>query len=91
MLKLRNFFIVSHCKVTCAIIPKAEVCSSFIATTVWEQHPRSNHKGATGRVQTGTNCIQFYDIANLDKTSLPQLHGSLPTHISRISLRANFG
>ena len=26
------------------------------------------HKGSTGRIQTGTNCIQLYAIANLDKT-----------------------
>ena len=46
----------------------AEVSSSFITTTVWQQHPRSHHKGATGRV--ATNGIQFYVIANLDKTAL---------------------
>ena len=34
---------------------KVEVSSSFqvITTSVWEQHPRSLHKGATGRVWTG--------------------------------------
>ena len=32
---------------------KAEVRRSFITTTVREQHPRSHHKGATGRVRTG--------------------------------------
>ena len=35
------------------IILKAEVCSSFIITTVRDQSPRSHHKGATSRVQTG--------------------------------------
>ena len=32
---------------------KAEVRRSFITTTVWGLHPRSHHKGATGRVRTG--------------------------------------
>ena len=32
---------------------KAEVHSSFITMTVWEQHPRSHNKGATSRVLTG--------------------------------------
>ena len=35
--------------------------------------PRSHHKGATGRVRTGDQrrpVLQFYAIANLDKTSL---------------------
>ena len=52
---------------------KAEVRSSFITTTVLEQRALSHHKGATCRVRTGdrrTNEIQFYAIANLDKTSL---------------------
>ena len=35
------------------VLLKAEVCSSFFTTTVWEQHPRSHHKGTTGRVRTG--------------------------------------
>ena len=38
---------------------KAEVCSSFITTTVREQRPRSHHKGATGRVRT---CNQQYQV-----------------------------
>ena len=33
--------------------PAGEVRRSFITTTVREQHPRSHHKGATGRVRTG--------------------------------------
>ena len=41
---------------------KAEVRSSFITTTVREQLPKSHHKA--------TDCIQFYVIANLEKTSL---------------------
>ena len=41
---------------------KAEVHSSFITTTVREQLPKSHHKA--------TDCIQFYVIANLEKTSL---------------------
>ena len=42
----------------------------LITTTVLarEQRPRSHHKGSTGRVEEATNCIQFYAIANLDKT-----------------------
>ena len=32
---------------------QAEVCCSFITTTVGEQHPRSHCKGATGRGPTG--------------------------------------
>ena len=30
---------------------KAEVRRKFITTTVWDQYPRSHHKGATGRVR----------------------------------------
>ena len=52
-------------------IIKAGFRSSFITTTVWEQHPRSHHKaeGATSMqtrqvVKVGfelaTDCIQFY-------------------------------
>ena len=47
----------------------------FITTTVWEQNPRSHHKGTTGsrlsRVPPGDQLYQFYVIANLDtsKTS----------------------
>ena len=33
-------------------VKKAEVRRSFITTTAREQHPRSQHKGATGRVRT---------------------------------------
>ena len=49
----------------------AAVCRSFITTTVREQRPSSHHKGAESQVgfEPGTNCIQFYAIANLDKTS----------------------
>ena len=35
------------------VTAKAEVRCSFISTTVREQHPRSHHKGPTGRVRTG--------------------------------------
>ena len=47
---------------------KAEVRRSFITTTVQEQDPRSNHKGATGslRVRTGD---QRHAIASLETTS----------------------
>ena len=38
---------------------KAEARCSFITTTVREQHPRSHHKGATGRVRTGN---QLYPV-----------------------------
>ena len=31
-------------------LKEAEVRHSFIPTTVWNQSPRSHHKGATGRV-----------------------------------------
>ena len=54
-----------------------QVRRSFNTTAVKEQHPRSYHKGPTGRVRTGdhkrTNGIQFYAIqlvANLDKNVL---------------------
>ena len=53
-----------------AVTVKAEVRRSFTTTTVRDQSPRSHHKGATGRVRTGDHGIQFYAIANLDKTSL---------------------
>ena len=41
---------------------KAEVRRSFITTTVREQHPRSHHKCATGRVRTGdlSRCYEYY-------------------------------
>ena len=32
---------------------KAEICRSFITTTIREQRPRSHHKGATGRIRPG--------------------------------------
>ena len=38
---------------------KAEVLCSFITMTLLEQNPRSHHKGATGRVQTGN---QLYPV-----------------------------
>ena len=38
---------------------KTEVHHSFITTTVWEQCPRSHHKGATSRVWTGN---QLYPV-----------------------------
>ena len=53
-------------------IIKEEVHSSFITTTYWEQHPRSHHKGATGRVQTGNHDnvypyhLQMYDCACIE-------------------------
>ena len=42
------------------IIVKAEVHSSFITTTVLEQNPMSQHKGAT-RVQTGDVTVSRHD------------------------------
>ena len=52
---------------------QAEVHRSFITTTVRDHNSKSHHnlKGATGsKVRKATNGIQFYAIANLDKTSL---------------------
>ena len=61
----------------CRIL-KAEVRRSFITTvtTVWEQRPRSHHKGATGRVQTGD---QRYLV--LCHRQLAKLNKPLPTWI----------
>ena len=41
---------------------KAEIRRSFITATVWEQCPRTHHKGATGRVRTGN---QLFPVPNL--------------------------
>ena len=57
---------------------KAEIRSSFITTTVRDQRPWSSSQvtpqGRQRTAQVGfelaTNCIQFYAIANLDKTYL---------------------
>ena len=49
---------------------KAEVRHSFITTTVREQIPGHTTRAPVG-FELATNCIQFYAIANLDKTSLP--------------------
>ena len=62
------------------------VSRSFITTTVWEPCPRSHPPVA--RVEQGdlfkfygyelaTNGIQFYAIANLDKTSLTDIAAGL--------------
>ena len=49
-----------------------EIHHNIVTTTVLEQNPRSHHKGATvgSWFKLATNCIQFYAIVNLDKTSL---------------------
>ena len=58
---------IQHCSA-----PKVEVSSSFITTTVWEQHPKYSHTRMEPPVgfELVINCIQFYVIANLEKTYL---------------------
>ena len=57
-------------------VVKAEVRHSFITTTVWVFG--NNVPGHTTRVpqvgfELATKCIQFYAIANLDKTSITNM------------------
>ena len=65
-------FLQHICATAKALKAKGGFCCSF-NTTVWEQHPRSHHKGATSmqthpEVRVGyelaTNSIQFYVFAN---------------------------
>ena len=62
---------------------KAEASSSFITTTVGEQRPRSHQRELQVGFQLATNSIQFYAVANLDKTSLLSLTVSPCTKLSK--------
>ena len=44
--------------------------TALLPRLLGEQHPRSHHKGKQVGFKLATNSIQFYVIANLDKTSL---------------------
>ena len=59
---------------------KAEVRSSFITTTVWEQCPRSHHKGATGRVRTGNQRYPVLCHCQLNLTQHGAPSGSTNVH-----------
>ena len=60
------------------ILLKVGVHCSFNTATIWEQNPRSHHKGATGRVRTGNQPYPVLCLCQLGQ-DIPQLSTRAPT------------
>ena len=54
---------------SCSLVISSAKLAKLLVCTIGNRIP-GHHKGATGRIELAANCIKFYALANLGKTSL---------------------